>query len=188
MESVTEGVGVQDRGMRPRAAAWKWATAAAVAGSVALCADANAALTEPGSVRTGHNVSVFHEIDFVATFGHQVGTPLRVEVFRGSHLIARAEGPAVSTPEGGTDTILVDDIVVGSGPAPDPDVPGDIVLTGHARSALGGPVADALEGEFRLTSKLRGGPERIERDGESFKAIYTPPYTMERGGPATPRS
>jgi hypothetical protein len=225
MESVTEGVGVQDRGMRPRAAAWKWATAAAVAGSVALCADANAALTEPGSVRTGHNVSVFHEIDFVATFGHQVGTPLRVEVFRGSHLIARAEGPAVSTPEGGglevnhgpegtpapgdcwskatadirpydkivvtdadggTDTILVDDIVVESGPVPDPDVPGDVVLTGHARSALGGPVADALEGEFRLTSKLRGGPERIERDGESFKAIYTPPYTMERGGPATP--
>jgi hypothetical protein len=212
--------------MRPRAAAWKWATAAAIAGSVALCADANAALTEPGSVRTGHNVSVFHEIDFVATFGHQVGTPLKVEVFRGTHRIASAAGAAVNTPEGGglevnhgpevtagpgdcwskatadikpydkivvtdgaggTDTILVDDIVVESGPAPDPDFPEDIVLTGHARSALGGPVADALEGEFRLTSKLRGGPERIERDGEAFKAIYTPPYTMlpDKGGHAT---
>jgi hypothetical protein len=212
--------------MRPRAAAWKWATAAAIAGSVALCADANAALTAPGSVRANHNVSVFHEIDFVATFGHQVGTPLRVDVFRGPHLIARAAGPAVSTPEGGglevnhgpettagpgdcwskatadirpydkivvtdaaggTDTILVDDIVVESGPVPDPAQPDDIVLTGHARSALGGPVADALEGEFRLTSKLRGGPERIERDGDTFKAVYTPPYTMlpDKGGHAT---
>jgi len=229
MGCLTEGVGVQDRGMRPRAAAWKWATAAAIAGSVALSADANAALTAPGSVRAGHNVSVFHEIDFVATFGHQVGTPLRVEVFRGPNLIARAEGPAVSTPEGGglevnhgpevvagpgdcwskatadikpydkivvtdgaggTDTILVDDIVVESGPAPDPDPlkHDDIVLTGHARSALGGPVADALEGEFRLTSKLRGAPARIERTGDAFKAVYTPPYTMDpaKGGHATP--
>ncbi|HEX2104343.1 MAG TPA: chitobiase/beta-hexosaminidase C-terminal domain-containing protein [Solirubrobacteraceae bacterium] len=212
---------------RPRTAAWRWATAAAIAGSVALSADAHAALTEPGSVRAGHNVSVFHEIDFVATFGHQVGTPLRVEVFRGPHLIARAAGPAVSTPEGGglevnhgpegapvagdcwskatadikpydkivvtdaaggTDTILVDDIVVESGPEPDPANPDDIVLTGRARSALGGPIADELEAEFRLTSSLRGGPARIERDGETFKAVYTPPYTMlpDKGGRATP--
>src|SRR5919199_3897961 len=92
---------VRDRKRRPRAAALGWATAAAAAGSVALSAQAHAALPAPGSVRAGHNVSVFHEIDFVATFGHQVGTPLRIEVFRGPHFIARSAGNAVSTPEGG---------------------------------------------------------------------------------------
>jgi hypothetical protein len=227
MAQVTEGVGVQDQGMqvRPLAAAWRWATAAAIAGSVALSADANAALTAPGSVRAEHNVTVFHEVDFVATFGHQVGAPLRVEVFRGPHLIARAAGPAASTPEGGglevnhgpegtagpgdcwanatadikpydkivvtdaaggTDSILVDDIVVEAGPVRDELNSDDIVLIGRARSALGGPVASDLEGEFRLTSALRGGPARIERAGETFKAVYTPPYTMDKGGTATP--
>ena len=61
--------------------------------------DASAALT-PTGIRDGHNITVFHNIDFVATFGHQVGTPLTVEVFRGPHLIARAAGPAVATAEG----------------------------------------------------------------------------------------
>ena len=218
---------MRDRKRRPRAAALGWATAAAAAGSVALSAQAHAALPAPGSVRAGHNVSVFHEIDFVATFGHQVGTPLRIEVLRGPHVIARAAGNAVSTPEGGglevnhgvelaspgpgdcwanatadikpydrivvtdaaggTDTILVDDIAVDEGPVADAADPDDVVLRGHARSALGGPVTSALEGEFRLTSKLRGEPDHIDVAGEQFTAVYTPPYRMrpDKGGFAT---
>jgi hypothetical protein len=180
---------------------WRAAVTTGLLGA-ALCADAHASLTGPGSVRAGHNIGVFHEIDFISAFGHVPGERLTVDVFRGDHRIARVAAPAVATADavgleinhgpagaprpgdcwsqvtpdirpydrirvtsadGGTDEILVDDIAVESGPAPDPASPDDVVLTGHARSALGGPVTAPLEAEFRNTSKLRGGPTRIER-------------------------
>jgi hypothetical protein len=210
-----------------RCARWRGAVVAALVGATVLCADADAeaSLTAPGSVRTGHNIGVFHEIDFISAFGHTPGERLTVEVFRGDHRIARVAAPALATPggagleinhgpegaprpgdcwsqvtpdirpydrirvtsaNGGTDEILVDDIVVESGPVIDAAAPADVVLTGHARSALGGPVTAPLEAEFRSTSKLRGGPTRIERRTEdTFKVVYTTPAQMERGGSAS---
>jgi hypothetical protein len=195
---------------------------AALAGGAALAAEAPAAVDPEIGVRPSHNVSVFHEIDFVAAFGHQVGRPLTVEVFRGGHRIGRATGPALSTPEGGglevnhgpvglplpgdcwlqrtpdirpfdrivvtdadggQDAVLVDDIAYDAG-QPVEDANGDITLSGHARTALGAPISAAtLEGEFRLTSRLRGGPATIEETDAAtggFRAVYTDPYFMER--------
>jgi hypothetical protein len=210
------------QGGQGRRARWRGAAAAGLIGAAVLCADAQASLTTPESVRAGHNIAVFHEIDFVATLGHVPGERLAVDVFRGDHRIARVAAPAIATadgagleinhgPEGaprpgdcwsqvtpdirpydrirvtsaggGTDEVLVDDIVVESGPAPDPVTPTDVVLTGHARSALGGPIAAPLEAEFRNTSKLRGGPTRIERPtDDTFKVVYSTPALMDRGG------
>jgi hypothetical protein len=94
---------VLKRGRRPRAAAMGWATAAAVAGAVALSPPARAALSAPDSVGAGHNITVFHNIDMVGAFGHGTGEHVRVEVVRGGHRIASATGTAVQlgSPEGG---------------------------------------------------------------------------------------
>ena len=50
-------------------------------------------------VAPGHNITVFHNIDFVATFGHAAET-LTVEVRRNGVLIGSSSGPTVVTPEG----------------------------------------------------------------------------------------
>src|SRR5919206_2585305 len=193
----------------------------ALTASAALAADAPAAVDPEIGVRAGHNVSVFHEIDMVAGFGHEVGRPLTIEVFRAGHRIGRAAGPALVTPEGGglevnhgpvglplpgdcweqrtpdirpfdrvvvtdadggQDAVLVDDIGFDAGQPTYDAVSGEVSLTGHARAALGEPIpAATLEGEFRLTSRLRGGPARIETTGDGgFRAVYERPYFMER--------
>ena len=51
-------------------------------------------------VGAGKNISVFHNLDFVAAFGHGVGDPLTVDVYRNGVNIGHAFGPAVSAPEG----------------------------------------------------------------------------------------
>lgn len=82
----------------------KWATAAAVAGSVALCAAADRveADTGPAGVRPGNNITVFHNIDMIGSFGHAVGENVQVDVFRGGHRIASVRGSAVDAgPDGG---------------------------------------------------------------------------------------
>jgi hypothetical protein len=54
----------------------------------------------PAGVRTDNNVTVFHNIDFVAAFGHTAGAAVQVDVVRGPHRVATARGEAITTPEG----------------------------------------------------------------------------------------
>jgi hypothetical protein len=74
-------------------------TATALLVSLPLAVPAMALPTGPG-IRDGKNVTVFHNLDFVAVFGYEVGEQLTVEVFRGDHLIGSAFGPAVEVDEG----------------------------------------------------------------------------------------
>jgi hypothetical protein len=46
------------------------------------------------SVADGHNITVFHNIDFVAVFGYNAGDLLTVEVLRNGNVIGTASGPA----------------------------------------------------------------------------------------------
>jgi hypothetical protein len=62
---------------------------------------ASASLPSPDSVRPGKNITVFHNIDFVAAFGHSVGEDVQVDVIRSGHRIATARGAAAATDEGG---------------------------------------------------------------------------------------
>lgn len=73
--------------------------AAAVITLPTLAQPAPAQPTGPG-VRDGKNISVFHNLDFVAAFGYESGERLTVDVYRGGHKIATAFGPAAQTPEG----------------------------------------------------------------------------------------
>src|SRR5918997_7091500 len=74
------------------------ASAALIAG-VALAVP-SWALPAGDGVRPGHNVAVFHNLDFVAAFGYPVGEPLTIEVFRGGEMIGTATGPAQDIDEG----------------------------------------------------------------------------------------
>ena len=98
------------------------------------------------------NITVFHNIDFVAAFNWPVGTELTVSVVRNGVTIGSATGPAVDTPEGGG-------IEVNHGPAGapqpgdcwegwTPDIqPGDrIVVTG------GGSTDEVVVDDIRFTS------------------------------------
>jgi hypothetical protein len=85
----------------PRSGRWRWVAASAVAGSMALGATAAQAAVGPQGVRPNHNITVFHNIDMVASFGHQVGQQTKVDVFRGAHHIASARGEAFDAGEDG---------------------------------------------------------------------------------------
>jgi hypothetical protein len=66
----------------------------------ALAVPASATLSGPG-VRAGKNITVFHNIDFVAVFGYgPVGNVVTVEVIRDGVTLGTATGPTVDTPEG----------------------------------------------------------------------------------------
>ena len=76
---------------------------AAVVASAALAASAMAAVPAsatitPEGVAEGHNITVFHNIDFVAVTGWATGDPLTVTVQRGGVEIGTASGDA-SDPE-----------------------------------------------------------------------------------------
>ena len=88
----------------------------AALGALAAAGPAQASITG-GGVRAGKNVTVFHNIDFVAVFGHTVGGIVHIDVLRDGHRIAQSEGEAVETPEGGG-------LETNHGPAGAP-VPGD---------------------------------------------------------------
>jgi hypothetical protein len=66
---------------------------AAVALALATAGTASAAVG-PQGIRDGKNITVFHNIDFVAAFGHSGGDDVRVDVLRGGHHLATARGPA----------------------------------------------------------------------------------------------
>jgi hypothetical protein len=69
--------------------------AAGLAASAAAALPATASETGNG-VRDGSNITVFHNIDFVAVFGYgPVGSPVTVEVLRGGATIGTATGPAI---------------------------------------------------------------------------------------------
>jgi len=75
--------------------------AAAMVASAGLAASALAALPASATivnVEPGHNVTVFHNIDFVAVSGWADGESVTVNVFRGDALIGTATGDA-SDPE-----------------------------------------------------------------------------------------
>lgn len=76
-------------------------SATALLAALTLAIPASASLPEPDSVRPKHNISVFHNSDFVGVFGYPVGQRLTVDVYRGPHRIATAFGLAAQTPEGG---------------------------------------------------------------------------------------
>ena len=65
-------------------------------------ATASAAIDPAGpGVRPGKNVTVFHNIDFIAASGHRVGEDVQVDIVRDGHRIATARGAAADTAEGG---------------------------------------------------------------------------------------
>jgi hypothetical protein len=75
---------------------------AALAACAAFAATSSAqAAVGPAGIRDGRNITVFHNIDFVAAFGHAPGEAVQVDVVRGGHRVATARGSAVPTPEGG---------------------------------------------------------------------------------------
>jgi hypothetical protein len=89
---------------RPVTGRWRRCAATALVGATALCAGPELARADTGplGVRPGNNITVFHNIDMVATFGHAVGAQVQVDVFRAEHRIATARGRAVDAgPEGG---------------------------------------------------------------------------------------
>jgi hypothetical protein len=76
---------------------WAIGASAALAASAVAALPASATITDVG-VAEGHNITVFHNIDFVAVSGWTVGEQVTVEVHRGAALIGTAAGPA-SDPE-----------------------------------------------------------------------------------------
>ncbi|CAN5662595.1 hypothetical protein BH24ACT20_BH24ACT20_11490 [soil metagenome] len=74
-------------------------SATALIASAMLAIPALALPTGPG-VGEGKNISVFHNLDFVAAFGYTVGEPLTVQVFRDGVEIGSATGPAQDIDEG----------------------------------------------------------------------------------------
>jgi hypothetical protein len=110
----------------------------------------------PQGIRPGHNITVFHDIDMVGVFGHQVGSQTQVDVFRGDHRIATARGPAVSTPDGGA-------VEVNHGPAgapqpgdcwdgATPDIrPGDRIVVSNPGGQAG--VDEAVVDDIAITSR-----------------------------------
>ncbi|MGH3356269.1 MAG: chitobiase/beta-hexosaminidase C-terminal domain-containing protein [Nocardioidaceae bacterium] len=75
----------------------RWAILASAALAAGAVGAVPASATQSGNgVRPGSNITVFHNIDFVAVFGYgPVGRPVSVRVFRRGVLIGSARGPAI---------------------------------------------------------------------------------------------
>ncbi len=112
------------------------AASAAVAATALTGAPASATLSGPG-VAAGHNITVFHNIDFVAVFGWGLGDTLTVTVQRDGVPIGTATGAAVETPEG-------PGLEVNHGPAGAP-LPGDC-WEGHTPDIRPGDVVSVTDG------------------------------------------
>ena len=75
-------------------------SATALLVSLPLTMPAQASPVAGSEIQPGHNITVFHNLDFIAVFGYAEGEQLTVEVFRGDHQIGSAFGQTVETPEG----------------------------------------------------------------------------------------
>ena len=119
--------------------------AAALIGSAVLAAPAAA---EVESVRAGHNITAFHNGDFIAAFGYGVGETVSVDVWRGTHRIGNAFGPTVdAVPDGGA-------LEVNHGPA-GAAVQGDC-WQGHT--------PDILPGDRVVVTDSTGGTDSVYVD------------------------
>lgn len=79
------------------------ALGAVLVAGVGVSAPAGASITGAGAagIEAGQNITVFHNIDFVAVFGYgPVGTEITVDVIRDGVTIGTSTGPTVDTPEG----------------------------------------------------------------------------------------
>ena len=113
----------------------------------------------PAGIAAGINISVFHNIDMVATFGWPEGQPVQVEVFRNNVPIGTATGDAFDTPDGGA--LEVNHGPLGAPVAGDcweghtPDIrPGDLV-----RVTSGGTVNEVIVDNLDLTGPAELNPE-----------------------------
>ena len=69
-------------------------SAVAIAATTVGLAPANATVVDPLPPGVGFNITVFHNIDFVAVFGFAEDTPLIVDVIRNGVTIGTASGPS----------------------------------------------------------------------------------------------
>src|SRR3954466_14874367 len=106
---------MRTRGGITAVAAWGGGAGAGRAGGAPPRPE-KASITGPG-VRDAHNISVFHNIDFVSPTGYTVGAPMTVDIVRNGHRIATVPADTVSTPAGGG-------LEINHGPAGTPQ-PGD---------------------------------------------------------------
>ncbi|MEA2321580.1 MAG: hypothetical protein QOD81_1430 [Solirubrobacteraceae bacterium] len=119
-------------GHSARRALGRWSIAAALAASAVATAPAHAEQTGVG-VTAGHSVSVFHNLDFVAALGHPRDADVQVDVWRGSHRIGTARGPAGGLANATPDAIGLE---VNHAPAGAP-APGEC-WTGHTPDIVPG--------------------------------------------------
>jgi hypothetical protein len=171
---------------RVRSVAARRALVGAVFASVVAASPAIAA-EGPQGVRTGHNITVFHNIDMIAAFGSSVGEQTQVDVFRGAHRIATARGAAVETPEGGA--LEVNHGPEGPAVAGDcwdgatPDIrPGDRIVVSNPGGAAG--VDEAIVDNLAITSRTV-----VTRDADTGGEVVVIPGTPETPeSPAVPET
>ena len=153
------------------------ALTAAGLGSVGVGTSPASATIGPAGIAPGINISVFHNIDFVATFGWPVGQSVTVDVLRNGVLIGSATGPTVDAgADGGA-------LEVNHGPAAapqpgdcweghTPDVrPGDLV-----RVTGGGTVSEVIVDNISLNgpATLNGATQDVEVRGVALTAAGAP--------------
>jgi hypothetical protein len=134
---------------------------------------APAARAQDANVRPGKNMSVFANTGFVAAFNYTLGAPMKVEIVREGHVVARASGPAVATADG-------PGLEVNHGPAGAP-LPGDCwsnytprILPGdEVRVIDDGGTDSVLVDEIKLASAEQVGNDVVVK-GTAFYADGTP--------------
>lgn len=183
---------MNDPSQGPRRGRTRRVKAAAAVAAAALVPLAFSTVPAEGTivdVAAGHNITVFHNIDFVAVFGYTVGEELTVQVFRGTNLIGTATGNAreavpgevglevnhgpTGTPlpgdcwEGTTPNIRPGDrIVVTSASGVDEVVVDRIRFSGQPKEIAGGDIIVPF-GAFRADGRPYG-PAKI--DSAEFRA------------------
>jgi len=144
--------------LRRSAPAWRLAAAAtaALATGAIAASPAAASLTGPG-VEDGQNITVFHNIDFIAIFGYApVGQTVTIDVIRDGVTIGTTTGPTVDTPEG-------PGLEANHGPAGAPQ-PGDC-WEGHT--------PDILPGDRIVVSEEGGDTDEVTVDDIRFTGSPT---------------
>jgi hypothetical protein len=167
------------------------ASVALTAGTAGAVGGMPASATQTGNgVRAGSNITVFHNIDFVAVFGYgPVGRQVTVRVIRNNVVIGSATGPAIDAE--GLPGLEVNHGPEGAARPGDcwdghtPDIkPGDVIRVTDARGTdevtvdniafTGDPVEESPGGDILVpfTARLAGGlPVPLARiDSAEFRA------------------